>query len=158
MRAEMNRKASVRCRAAGFTLMELMIVLVIVALLAAIAVPSYSSYVIRSKRTDATAALLKVAAAQEKFFLQNNTYTTALATSPPAGLGITGTDGGYYTLAITAPDAACPITACWVATATPVGTLSQGRDKDCTVFQINSLGQKVAKKGATDNTKNCWIR
>ena len=145
--------------ATGFTLMELVIVLAIVALLAAIAVPSYSSYMIRSKRTDATAALLKLAAAQEKFFLQNNTYTTNLTTSPPAGLGISGTDAGYYTLAIKAPDAACPITACWAATATPVVGLSQDRDKDCTVFEINSLGQKVAENsGGTDNTKNCWTR
>ena len=65
------------CRSiSGFTLMELMITLAIVALLAAIAVPSYREYIIRSNRIDATSALLKIAAAQEKFFLQNNSYAT----------------------------------------------------------------------------------
>jgi len=160
MRTPKDRQVSMRRRGGGFTLMELMITLAIVALLAAIAVPSYRDYIIRSNRIDATSALLKIAAAQEKFFLQNNTYATndLLDDAPPAGLGITGTDQGLYALAISAPDGACPIASCWAATATPADGKSQTRDKDCTAFQINSLGQRTAKKGAADNTANCWTR
>ncbi|HET9108841.1 MAG TPA: prepilin-type N-terminal cleavage/methylation domain-containing protein, partial [Steroidobacteraceae bacterium] len=45
-------------RADGFTLIELMIAVVVVAILMAIAVPSYESYVEKSRRTDAKTALL----------------------------------------------------------------------------------------------------
>ena len=61
-----------------------------VAVLAAIAVPSYRQYVLRSHRAEAKTALLNVAAAQERFYLQNNTYTTDLTSAPtatPPGLG-----------------------------------------------------------------------
>ena len=76
----------------GFTLIELMIVIVIVAVLAAIAMPSYRQYVLRTHRTEAKRSLLNVAVAQEKFYLQNNTYAgpSALKIAPPAGLGISG--------------------------------------------------------------------
>jgi type IV pilus assembly protein PilE len=147
-----------KAKTRGFTLIEIMITLVIVAILAAIAVPSYRAFVLRSNRIDATGALLALAAAQEKFFLQNNTYAlnAQLATAQPNGLGITGTEHGWYTLAIAAPTVACPITECWAATATPVSTEQQAEDTDCTSFAINSLGQRTAKKGGSDNTANCW--
>ena len=54
-----------RNKVTGFTLIELMIVIVIVAVLAAIAMPSYRQYVLRSHRTEATRTLLNVAVAQE---------------------------------------------------------------------------------------------
>ena len=46
------------------TLIELMIVVAIVAILAAVALPAYRGYVLRSNRTEATATLLRVQAAQ----------------------------------------------------------------------------------------------
>jgi type IV pilus assembly protein PilE len=63
-----------RFNSRGVTLIELMIVIIVVAVLASIAIPSYRQYVLRSHRTEAKAALMNVAAAQEKFYLQNNTY------------------------------------------------------------------------------------
>ena len=77
-------------KSAGMTLIELMIVVAIVALLASIAVPSYRQYVLRANRTEATTALLQLAAAQEKFYLQNNTYAgnALIDDAPPAGLGL----------------------------------------------------------------------
>ena len=83
----------------GFTLVELMIVVVVVSILAAVAIPSYRNYVMRSQRTDATTALLRIQAAQEKFFLQNNAYSNNLPLAPPNGLGMgTTTDDGNYDL------------------------------------------------------------
>ena len=61
---------------AGFTLIELMIVVVIVAVLAAIALPAYQQYAMEAKRSDAHAALLRIATLQEKFFSNNNQYAT----------------------------------------------------------------------------------
>ena len=59
----------------GVTFTELMIVVVIIGILTAIAYPNYRQYVARAKRTEAKAALLQIATNQERFYLQNNTYT-----------------------------------------------------------------------------------
>ncbi len=59
----------------GVTLVELLIVIVIIAILGLIAVPSYRQYSMRAQRTEAKTALLRLAANQERFYLQNNTYT-----------------------------------------------------------------------------------
>ncbi len=96
-----------KSKSSGVTLIELMVVVAIVSVLAAIAIPSYRSYLLRSHRAEAKAALLNLAAAQEKFYLQNNTYAAnaALATAPPAGLGLQATTtGGYYNIAIAGGD------------------------------------------------------
>lgn len=61
----------------GFTLIELMIVVVVVAILAAIAVPSYTSQVKRTNRTDCQGALMNFALAMERHFARANTYDGA---------------------------------------------------------------------------------
>ena len=65
-------------RMRGITLLELMIVVVIIGFLAVIAYPNYRSFVERAKRNEAKAALLKVATNQERFYLQNYTFTCDL--------------------------------------------------------------------------------
>jgi type IV pilus assembly protein PilE len=135
-------------RSRGFSLIELMIVVVVVAVLAAIAVPAYRQYLLRTHRAEGMAAILSVAAAQEKFYVQNNTYADddALTDAPPDGLGIPATtENGYYTLAITDGD-----TDSFSVTATAAGT--QTADTDCTTFTINQAGQKSA------TSASCWRR
>lgn len=58
----------------GFTLIELMIVVVVVSILAAIALPSYRDYIIRGKIPDATSNLATKRVQQEQFFQDNRTY------------------------------------------------------------------------------------
>src|ERR1044071_8966117 len=92
-----------RVRQTGVTLLELMTVVMIIGVLSAIAIPSYRGYLLRAQRSDATAALLRVAQAQEKFYLQNNRYASTaaeLAAAPPAGLGISQTEHQFYTLGL----------------------------------------------------------
>ena len=64
-----------RHRMRGITLIELMIVVVIVSILAAVAYPNYQEFTARAKRNEARAALLRLATNQERFYLNNNTFT-----------------------------------------------------------------------------------
>lgn len=65
----------------GFTLVELMIVVVIVGILTTIAVPSYSSYLVRSARAAAQTELLQLASVQEKIYLNSSAYTANMTTA-----------------------------------------------------------------------------
>jgi len=130
----------------GFSLIELMIVVAIIAILATVALPSYRQHVIRSQRTDATAALLRVASNQEKYYIQNNTYGTY------AQLGSPTTEHGWYTLAVTAADATT-----FRATATVVAGGPQDGDPSCKVFVVNAAGQHTATDpGGADSSDECW--
>ena len=73
-----NRKAPVQS-VKGFTLAELMIVVVIVSVLMAIALPAYRDQVIRSHRATAKSELLEIANRQEQFLLANRAYAGALS-------------------------------------------------------------------------------
>ena len=66
-------------RQQGFSLIELMIVVVIAAILAAVALPTYRSYIVRSHRVDAQRALTDLAARQERYLYSNNKYTKNLS-------------------------------------------------------------------------------
>jgi prepilin-type N-terminal cleavage/methylation domain-containing protein len=56
----------------GFTLMELMVVIVIVAILAAVAVPLYINYVKDALRTDAKAAIGAIVTAEQSYYLKSS--------------------------------------------------------------------------------------
>ncbi len=60
----------------GMTLIELMIVIIVLGIIVAVGIPSYRSYIMRANRVDATSALLRLAANQERFYMQNNTYAS----------------------------------------------------------------------------------
>lgn len=122
----------------GFSLIELMIVLAIIGILGAIGYPSYDSYMKKSRRADAKVALQGMADKQERFYLQNNTYTTIAA-----NVGGTGTDKNYYVLSIDSADVNV-----FALTATAVAGGPQATDTttshgDCTVLQLTAAGAKT---------------
>lgn len=61
----------------GFTLIELMVVVAIIAILAAFAIPAYSSYMERGRRSEAKAALLDAAQQMQRYYSVQNTYVGA---------------------------------------------------------------------------------
>src|SRR5450756_1396395 len=63
----------------GFTLVELMVVVAVIGILAAVAVPSYSNYVIRGKLVEATSALSDGRIKMEQFYQDNRTYVPTVA-------------------------------------------------------------------------------
>jgi type IV pilus assembly protein PilE len=63
-----------RQTAAGFTLIEVMIVVAIIGILAAVALPSYLDYLRRGKLVDATNTLAAVRAKMEQYYQDNRSY------------------------------------------------------------------------------------
>lgn len=129
-------------RTRGVTLLELMIVVAIVAILAAVAYPSYGRYVERTRRADGREMLMRVAAAQERFFTNRNRYATTLA---ELGVGSDSSEG-FYTLAD--PEDADQA---FEVTASPQGI--QGNDK-CGDLTINNLGNKSFS--GDESNGRCW--
>lgn len=138
--------SSSRQNVRGFTLIELIVVVAIIAILAAIAVPGYRNYTLRANRTDATTALLKIQAAQEKHYLNKNKYTVTLA-----DLGITATEHDFYTLSLASTD----VTKGYTATATAKGP--QTEDTDCAKLSVTAAGAKTSvDSGGTNTSAICW--
>ncbi len=133
-------------RASGFTLIELMIVVMIVGILLAIALPSYQDYVLKSHRADGHASLVDIAARQERFIAQSNTYTTEISANSGLGIGRTTSREGYFDMTVGAC-AGGTIATCYLITATANG--GQAND-ECLTITYDSAGVK------SGTTADCW--
>ncbi|MBX3250824.1 MAG: prepilin-type N-terminal cleavage/methylation domain-containing protein [Myxococcales bacterium] len=71
-----------RSSEAGFTLMELMIVVAIVGILAAIAIPTFTAYVQKSRTTEATTFLAEIKQRQEAYRAEFNQYADVMNPQP----------------------------------------------------------------------------
>jgi len=91
-------------RISGFTLVELMIVVVIMSVLAAIAYPSYTKFTTQSRRSDAQIALIHVAALQGKFFSDCGWYAKTLNSTLNSRACGADKDNGVLETATDSPD------------------------------------------------------
>ncbi|HTT09201.1 MAG TPA: type IV pilin protein [Gammaproteobacteria bacterium] len=136
-------------RSHGFTLIELMIVIAIVALLAAIALPSYSAYVLRGKRAEGRAALLDLAAREERWYSDNNQYTDVIGAG---GINVSNSENNYYTLSATITG---PSNQTFTLKAAPNGF----SDPKCGSFTLNQAGSRaLSPAGDAATTSDCWGR
>ncbi|QPS10096.1 type IV pilin protein [Delftia acidovorans] len=145
-RSPRTKEHCVRKKAAGFTLIELMITVAIVAILSAIAYPSYQEYVLRTRRVEAMDLLGEAAARQERWRAQNGGYTTTIANLKLAHGD--KSEHGYYTLSI----AAAAGDGGYTLKATRTG--SQVADGKCGDFTLNALGVKGVSVGTV---AVCWL-
>jgi type IV pilus assembly protein PilE len=133
----------------GLTLIELLAVILIVGVLAAIAVPTYSNYIMRARRADAKTALEQIRGAQEMWRAERGTYAiddgngTAVAKLRTTMGAPNTTISNYYTWAFSAGPTATTFTAQATATGSQ---LSDGW------LAINQDGTK------TSQFPNKWLK
>lgn len=141
-----GRHQSARARRnAGFTLLELMIVVAVIAVLAAIVLPSYRDAVHRGRRADGTTALLDLANRMQRYYSENNTFQTA--TIANVGANAT-TPQGHYTLSI-----AAQAVNTYTIQAAPAG--AQAGDTKCGTLTLTSASIR-GRSGTEPDVSRCW--
>ncbi len=136
-------------KAAGFTLVEVMVTVLIISILAAIALPAYRDYVIRGKIAEATADLSDLRLRAEKWFSDNRSYQNVGGTGP--GFDTSETGAKYFTYACTAPSAT-------TFTCTATGSASEGMTGFVyTIDQSNTRTTTITGVTGWNSCTTRWI-
>lgn len=135
--------------APGFTLVEMLVVLLLLGIVASIALPAYNEQVRRSHRAEARTALLQVAHQLER-------QATAAGTYPDGDLpqALASVPGGRYRVSRQKPTDATDGALRFVLLATPLGAQADDR---CGTFTLSNTGER----GLRDNqakVSDCWNR
>jgi type IV pilus assembly protein PilE len=147
----------------GFTLIELMVVVLVITILTVIAVPSYTSSVRKAHRTEAKSILSDLAAREERYMATNGSYTadiTQLGLSVAWGSPV---GSGYYAL----NDPTASLVAATAGTVTTAGTPAQfkltataygaqQKDTQCYNLSIDQSGAQTSSDASSTATTGCW--
>ena len=136
----------------GFTLIEMMIVIVIVSVLLLVGLPAYRKQVIQGNRAEGTGALLRIMDRQERYYANNFPPTYA---SSMTGLGFSSatleTENRHYSIAAGNCTGSTDVKSCVKLTATAQG--GQTKDGDLT---LNSRGEKTrCNKPGWEHPEGC---
>jgi len=152
----MKRKTTLNGRQRGVTMIELLIVVAIIAVISSFAYPSYMRYVVSTKRTAATSALMQIADRQQQFFMDNKAYAADLTdlgfAADPYVIADDGTAAALADSDATYSIALSNVAALtYTLTATPLsGQLA--RDTECGSMILNQAGNRSSSGGGDD----CW--
>jgi type IV pilus assembly protein PilE len=141
----------------GFTLVEVMVVLVIVAVLGALAYPTYAGYVRKSRRIEGQVALVETMQQEERYYTQHNSYKAFSATTPDVGAFRWWSGSAAAQSAYEIDAAACPghaLEECVQLRARP-GTAKVDvafHDPECETLTLDSTGQQAS----SGSLAACW--
>lgn len=143
---------------AGFTLIEVMIVVTIIAILTAIALPSYRDYVIRGKLVAGTNALANMRTQMEQYYQDNRTYATVSApaiVTPCVANAVVASNGTPFNVSCSAASDA-PTATTYTLRATGTGTVAGAV---YTIDQGNNMTTVSFPTpwGSVPSGNNCWI-
>jgi type IV pilus assembly protein PilE len=140
----------------GVTLLELMVVVVIIGIIASIAYPSYTQFIVKSKRTAGSAVLLQVADRQQQFFMDNKQYATKFSSLGYGSDEIMINDDGTIVSAGDSHRTYKIALSGATATSYTVEAIPQlvqaSKDTDCGTMTLTSAGAK----GQSGSGDNCW--
>lgn len=143
MKCDRTSQGPRRRLAAGFSLVELMVVVAIIAILAAIAYPNYTAYLVKARRTAAATCLQQNAQTMERYYTTNMSYAGA-----PAPQVCDPDLNGFYNISFSGTPAARTFTIQAVPTA-------RQPDGACGTLTINQQGVRT-ESGSAASAADCW--